>query len=153
MITWSPDPAEPLISVLSSVYPVSASVTASSEEGGASIVGYDLDADAPEQISVSYSGSILTVDVPHWEGIFPPAAIRYVIGDELVTITDWDDLPPEAREVVKFHAHSTPVYTYALTVQASSPEGMTSSETYTIEVLCDYSLGRDTLRGEVDARR
>lgn len=159
MITFSPDAAEPLISVLSSEYPVSASVTASAEageEGGAApsvTVTYEADPEMPAQIEITASGDTVSVSVPDWNGVFPPEGIDYLLGDQLNTADDWDDLPEAAREVIEFRPHSTPIYQFWLTVHATSSEGDSESETYTIEVICDYTPGRDTLQEAVDARR
>jgi len=92
----------------------------------------------------------LRVLFPDFAGIFPPRRISYILGESRESVTRWVDLPAAARDVTEFLPHETNIYVWTLEVTA---QPMNESAVYTIRVRANYSLGRDILVAEVNARR
>lgn len=149
-ITWTPNPAEPLLDVMDTTAPVAVqvSVTSDDPQTDPEITGYQVEPPLPPQVDVSISGNTLDLIAPHWSGTFSPVAIEFLREGQLQIAPDWDALPADAEELIAFFASATAVIEYQLSI--TSTEG---AEIYTVRLTHDYTTGRDRLKEEVDARR
>lgn len=68
------------------------------------------------------------------------------------TITNWGDLPPSSKEIVRYRAPDVAMKEYTMTFEADGTGGIESRTLY-IRIWFDYDTGRDTLKSEVDLRR
>ncbi len=157
MVTWSPLSGTPLLEASEEEVNLSLSVSASTEGGDAVITSFTLDQPA-EIFTGVISGSNLTLTAPNLIGLFEIIHIKYRLNNVIGVCYRWEDLPPEAEELISYRKTRASVRTFTLTVTGEGTDGIettpTSSTTnYELIIRANYTAGRIALIAEVNKRR
>lgn len=103
------------------------------------------------QVGTDDGGISVTSDA--LAGLFGIEFIDYRIGERVVRIHSWDDLPDSAEEIIEYRPSGTAERAYTLNATAWLSDGTKVSAAYQCVVQQEWTAGRDRLKGEVDARR
>ena len=85
-------------------------------------------------------------------GLFGIEFIDYLQNKAITRITDWNDLPAGAEEIVEFKPSGEQSKQYTMAITATLSNKITESVTYTMIITQEWTAGRDRLRKEVNAR-
>lgn len=154
-ITWTPGPGL-LFSLPETAGPIAFSISAtySDETAPAAITGYEAEINPPSNtLQVDVGPTEVTVSAPSLVGTFGIQYIDHLNGGVLRRVGSWEELPAEAEEVIEFRPSYDRLREHTLTVTAMTSLGGQEQAVYTIQILQDWSAGRDRLVEEVDARR
>lgn len=155
-VTWSPDSAllftEPETAT-DIAYGVSVAVV-DDEDPTLAVTGYAATI-SPEQtlMSVTDGAGGVTVTASSLAGLFPLEFIDYLLGGELERVTRWDDLPPEAQDIIEFRPSSQVSTDFVLSVTATLSDATQVQRDFTLRITQDWTAGKLRLQEEVDARR
>lgn len=106
-----------------------------------------------ELFNLEVNANGVTVSAESLSGHFRINFIDYQKDLAVARVTAWEDLPSDADEIIEFSPSRKAVSTYSLFVEATLSNGENFEFTYTLEVLQDWTAGRDKLQGEVNGRR
>lgn len=159
IVTWTPDPAEPLFSLPETATNINylISATATDDLGAPLPVSnyrYTLSpTPAAPVLTITAGANGVNVTAASLAGLFGIVFIDYLLHGTLGRVFTWDDLPAEAEEIIEFRPLSDAERQYTLTVEADVQGEGTVQAAYTLEILQDWTAGRDRLVEEVNARR
>lgn len=142
-----PEPGKTLVRILSIEPPL--------PEGLAVVISSDIPAAAVRLVlELPRAAVLIGASVPIIE-----LAYQRLQGGQLTRAEDFDGIPREAEEVISYHADTTYLPAYTITIEADewAPNGgaFVGSErrTYRFGLQKDYSINRDALVAAVNLRR
>lgn len=155
-VTLSPVAATPLVEAQEHQVNQVAVVTAASDLPADPVTSIAWS--APEPLPAQFVVTLqqpakLTLTMPHFADLFPIREIRYRRGGVIGSCTRWSELPADAEDVVAYRPDGRSLRDAVLRVTARTQAGLVATADYVIRVFANYTLGRDTLKGAVDARR
>lgn len=157
-LTWIPDPATvPWHDVQADEVWTEGPITAVDPEALLTVVGYSCEIVGPEPLEglvVDAGAAGVTLSAPNTLAhVFPPVEIEYQIQGVTGFCANFDELPEEADEVIRYIPNPANTKDWTIRVSAKCSDGSTHTGDFVLRVWANFDPGRDQLKEAVNARR
>lgn len=106
----------------------------------------------PSVLSIVAGAAGVTLSSPSLAGLFPIEHIDVLLGGQRLRVSDWDEIPAGAEDIISFRPGTSPGTTFALSVTAVAG-GQPIAQTWSFTITRDWTAGKLRLQEEVNARR
>lgn len=116
-------------------------------------LNWSVDTPLPSMISITTTRLTLNVHLDSLLGSFPMVELTYLISNNPMkygTITQWEDLPANATEIVTYKPYPSGSKQWVLTV---TPNTNDESRSFIIRIKANYDTGRANLIKAIEDRR
>jgi hypothetical protein len=151
---WTPDPSEPLFEGLETTIDLALSISVSADETDATatepkITVWSLSGTESliGKAQATLSDTELILFLEDLNGAIPIISIEYCYPNSTLVnrVSDWDSLPSEPIQIIRYQKSSDSPKTLSISVTAEDSDGISETAVYSIVVQGEYSSGRDRL--------